>query len=129
MLLEVPLPIRERSKLWKNISEGLQSAEEQFRNGDYHACVSNCRMIIDELGQHKFKRKEWAGSSLSRLVSNQRKEMSKNEREDAILAALRHYTHLAHHVGSGADEINYSRADAQLVLTLVASLVAHGRSE
>ena len=47
--------------------------------------------------------------------------MSKSERLGAILGTLRHYTNQAHHGQSEGGEVNYSRADAQLILTLTAT--------
>ena len=125
----MPLPFPERSDRWSKISDELRRAEARLRNGDYHACVSACRVIVQELGCEIFDRTDWAGPSLNRLSSKDRREMSKSEREGAMLGALRHYTHQAHHGQGEGGEINYSRADAQHVLTLVASFVAHSRSE
>ncbi|MDE0617224.1 MAG: hypothetical protein OXH87_06510 [Rhodospirillaceae bacterium] len=127
LLLEVPLPLPDRSVGWQNISNELMRAESQFRNGDYHACVSACRVIAEELGCQAFGCTGWAKSSLDRLSSD-RGGMSKREREMAMLGVLRHYTHLAHHGQSEGGEVSYSRADAQLILTLAASFVAHSRS-
>ena len=127
LLLEVPLPFPERSDGRKTVSEELMRAEIRFRNGDYHACVSACRVIVEELGRQVFRSTDWAITSLDRLSSD-RGGMSKNERERAMLGALRHYTHLAHHGQSEGGEICYSRADARHILTLVASFVAHSRS-
>ena len=127
LLLEVPLPFPERSERWQNISDELMRAESRFRNGDYHACVSACRVIAEELGREVFGYTDWAKPSLDRLSSD-RAGMSKSERERAMLGVLRHYAHLAHHGQSEGGEIIYSRADVQLMLTLVASFVAHSRS-
>ncbi len=50
LLLEVPLPLVDRPKEWEAISDAIQNAEKHFREGDYHACVSSCRLALDELG-------------------------------------------------------------------------------
>ena len=55
--------------------------------------------------------------------------MSKSERKEAMLGTLRHYTHQAHHGQSEGGETNYSRADAQHVFAMVASFVAHSKSD
>ena len=127
LLLEVPLPLSDRSDGWQNISNELMRAESRFRNGDYHACVSACRAIAEELGCQVVGYKDWAKPSLDRLSSD-RGRMSKREREMAMLGALRHYTHLAHHGESEGGEVSYSRADAQLILTMAASFVGYSRS-
>ena len=128
LLLEVPLPFPERSERWRSISDELRRAEDRFRNGDYHACVSACRAVVEELSVQMFggtKRTERSDVP----PSSKPKEMSKSEREEAILDALRHYTNQAHHGPSVGGEVNYSRADAQHILTLAASFVAHARAE
>ena len=127
LLLEVPLTFPERSVRWQSISDELMRAESRFRNGDYHACVSACRVIAEELGRQILGCADWARPSLDRLSSD-RGGMSKNESERAMLGALRHYTHLAHHGQSEGGEVRYSRADAQHILTLAASFVAHSKS-
>lgn len=127
LLLEVALPVGKRSKKWAEITSGLERAEEHFRNGDYTACVASCRMVIQELGYQKYENRDWAGPLLDRLASN-RNGMTKSEREAALWGALRHYTHQAHHGGSEGGVAIYSRAEAQLVLILMASFVAHGQS-
>ena len=83
--------------------------------------------IVEELGCELFGGKNWAAPSLDRLSSD-RRDMSKHEREGAMLATLRHYTHQAHHIQSEGGEPSYSRADAQHILALAASFVAHAMS-
>jgi hypothetical protein len=124
LLLEVPLPIHETSEEWEEISNSLRRAEEQFRLGDYHACIASCRTVVQELGHFHFKDKDWAGPVLSRFASD-RNGMVKEEREAGMWGSLRHYTHQAHHGASEGGITHYGRADAQLVLTLTASFVAH----
>ena len=103
LLLEVPVPFPERSDRWAKIAEEVARAESRFRDGDYHACVAACRMVVEELGHRMFARTDWAGPSLDRFQSK-RREMSKGEREAAILAALHHYTHQSHHGESAGGE-------------------------
>ncbi|WP_200371978.1 hypothetical protein [Rhodovibrio salinarum] len=124
LLLEVPLPIGETSEEWDGIADSLRRAEEQFRLGDYHACVASCRTVVQELGFHRFKNKDWAAPLLKRLAAD-RNSMAKDEREAAMWASLRHYTHQAHHGDSEGGINRYTRADAQLVLTLTASFLTH----
>lgn len=124
LLLEVPMPLGAPSEEWEEIAHDLQRAEEQFRIGDYHACVSSCRTVVQELGFLRFKNRDWAGPVLNRLASD-RNGMTKDERESGLWSSLRHYTHQAHHGDSEGGVSHYSRADAQLVLTMTASFVAH----
>jgi hypothetical protein len=124
LLLEVPLPLADQSKEWTAITNDLQRAEANFRDGDYRGCVSLCRNVLDEVGHQKFGNKEWARPLLDRLAKN-RTEMTATEREGALWAVARHYAHLAHHSPSDGGVLNYSRAEAQLLLRMVASLIAH----
>lgn len=124
LLLEVPLPLRNIPKKWVEAAKSLKSAEQHYRNGDYHACVASCRTVVHEIGYQKFKKKDWSGALLNRL-SNDRNSMTKDEREAALWGTLRHYTHQAHHSDSEGGFSNYTRADAQLILTLTSSFLAH----
>jgi hypothetical protein len=122
LLFEVSLPLMDQPKEWAAITRDLQQAEAHFRDGDHRACVALCRTVLDEVGHQKFGKKDWAGPLLDRLATD-RTSMSGGEREAALWAAVRHYAHLAHHGASDGGVTYYSRPEAQLVLTLVASLV------
>lgn len=128
LLLEVPMPLHPSSKRWADITSGLKKAEEQYRNGDYHSCIGSCRTVIQELGHHRFKKKEWVAEPLTRLGAD-RSSMTKGEREAALWAVLRHYTHQAHHGPSEGGVPEYTRPEAQFVLTLTAAAVAHAQAE
>lgn len=124
MLIEVPLPLPGHTTEMSSITNELIRAEEQFTGGDYHACIGTCRTVLQELGHHFFKTNDWSGALLDRLGSN-RNKMTKGEREATLWAALRHFTHQAHHGASEGGVPHYSRAEAQLVLTLTASVVSN----
>jgi hypothetical protein len=122
LLFEVSLPLMDQPKEWAAITKDLQRAEAYFRDGDHRASVALCRTVLDEVGHQKFGKKDWAGPLLDRLATD-RTSMSGGEREAALWAAVRHYAHVAHHGASDGGVLHYSRSEAQLVLTLVASLV------
>ena len=127
LLLEVPMPFVDRPKEWEAVTRELQRAEKQFRDGDYNPCVSSCRIVLDELGHLKFGPGDWAGPLLERIAKD-RGGMTGGEREAALWAAVRHYAHLAHHGPSAGGVPHYSRQEAQLVLTMVATLVGFAQS-
>lgn len=127
LLLEVPIPIAGQRKEWSAVAAELLRAETYFRDGDYRGCVSHCRIAIDEAGHLKFGDNDWAAPLLDRLA-NKRTDMTAAEREGALWAAVRHYSHPAHHSSSDGGVSIYSRAEAQLVLTIAASLIAHVQS-
>lgn len=126
LLLEVPMPVGKTSKTWADIATNLGRAQEHFLNGDYHASVGSCRSVVQELGQQKFKKKDWSTPLLTRLASD-RGGMTKHEGLAALWATLRHFTHQAHHSGSEGGETEYSRSEAKLMLTLTAAFVAEIR--
>lgn len=127
LLLEVPLPLLERPEKWSEVTIYLQRAEKYFRDGDHGACVAACRTVLDELGHHKFGKRDWAAPFLDRLASD-RTNMTADAREAALWAAVRHYAHLAHHGGSDGGVSHYTRSEAQLMLTMIASLVRHAQA-
>ncbi|MGE0256984.1 MAG: hypothetical protein AB7N54_20350 [Alphaproteobacteria bacterium] len=128
LLLEVPLPLRPPSDEWHEIDTGLHRAEEQYRGGDYHSCIGSCRTVMEEIGHRRFKNEKWAAEPLERLANN-RSGMTKGEREAAVWAVLRHYTHQAHHGSSEGGATTYTRGEAEFVLTLTAAAVARAHSE
>ena len=42
--------------------------------------------------------------------------MTKPQREEAVYAAARHYTNLAHHARGDGGETSYTRAEAEFIL-------------
>jgi hypothetical protein len=127
ILLEIPIPFEDSQPEWEKITTTLEKAETYYRNGDYIACVSNCRTVIQELGFHRFKDKEWHVDQFNNIKNN-RPNMTKDERETALWALLRHYTHQAHHGESEGGVVNYGRSDAQMALSLTAAFVAHSQN-
>lgn len=121
MLLEVPLPLTEDAgSPWHDVGTNLRSAEEEYGNGNYRGCVASCRIVLDELGT--VRDLTWP-KALSRLAEGRNREMSKVEREEAAYAAVRHYTNLAHHAPGDGGETNYTRAEAEFILSATAAAV------
>lgn len=126
LLLEIPMPADELSEEWAEISEHLMRAQKHFLDGEYFSCVSQCRLVVQEVGHRKFAKKAWSGPALNRL-NQDRNDMTKDEREAAIYAVLRHYTHQAHHSGSEGGETAYTRSEAKMILSQTSAFVAHAR--
>ncbi len=125
LLLEVPLPLPEATGERAKIGHLLKSAEEQFRAGGYIDTVAHIRKFVEALGKWRFGQEPWANKQLARLANkDEREAMSKNERETALWATIRHYTHPAHHVDSDGGTQEYSRSEAELALTLAVALLA-----
>lgn len=126
-LLEIPMPVGESSEEWAEVGDHLLRAHKQFIDANYHECIALCRTVMEELGHKKYQKEGWANLILDRLA-NDRKNMKKEEREDAMLAVIRHYIHPAHHSSSEGGVYTYNRSEARLVLQLTAAHVAHVRS-
>jgi hypothetical protein len=51
---------------------------------------------------------------------------NRQQREAGMFAAVRHYTHLAHHSATLPDQIEFTRSEAQLILQLTAACLGYG---
>ena len=121
ILLEVPVPFDDQmSDQWYDVCTNIRSAEEEYRNGNYRGCVATCRVAIDGVG--KVQELKWS-QSLSRLSNNHKEKMTKFQRVEAVFAALRHYSHMAHHTTADGGETYYSRAEAEFTLTATVAAV------
>ncbi|MCY4012745.1 MAG: hypothetical protein OXG82_08535 [Gammaproteobacteria bacterium] len=121
MLLEVPLPLgADGDDGWREVASSLRSAEEEYGNGNYRSCIASCRIVIDELGG--LLGRKWS-LAFNRLAEDGGGKMTKAQREEAVCAAVRHYTHLAHHAPGDGGEINFTRAEAEFVLRATAAAV------
>lgn len=96
----------------------LRRAKELFVAGDWRSCVSECRQFAEELGDDRLP-------AAIDMLSTGRRCMTKQDREDILIAGLQHYGHIAAHSESRRGELEYSRADAKLALSLAASLAEH----
>lgn len=117
LLLEVPLPIQASADGQDDIGRSMRRAREHFLAVRYDDCVGECRKILE--GLPNVSRKD-----VVELLKVNRSEMSKEERDQSILFAMRNYCNLPHHPGS----FEYTRADAKLILILTASYAEHRAS-
>jgi|HubBroStandDraft_5_1064220.scaffolds.fasta_scaffold14277_3 hypothetical protein len=115
VFIEIKAPIENRNAPAAHV----RSAQIHFANGNYTACVGECRKALEDM--------ESAGAAgiLGRLAKHEdRRAMDKPERALVIHAALKNFTHLAAHSPSrGGDEHN--RSDAKFLLALTASYAAY----
>lgn len=119
--VEVSLPHTSGEEPIAQAASYLRRAEECFRNGDYAGCIGNCRLAIDEFGTVYFG-ENWSPHSPS---EQRKRNRSPDDRMRSIWAAVREYTHLAHHGPSEGGLSHFSRADARTILSFTASLAAH----
>lgn len=118
LLFEILMPTADEGTKWGDISRTLRKAQSRLEGGDFEACISGCRDVLDRLrdtGAFSTARSQFAG--------NERNQMDLQDRFTGVEATMRHLTHLAHH---GADEvaraIPYTYADAKAVFVITATL-------
>ena len=85
------------------------------------------RIATDDLGLRRFGHENWSTGSLKRLAADQQ-GMSKEERDAALFAALRHYTHQAHHGPGDGGVSTYTRAESQFVLSVTAAAASYAQA-
>ena len=115
LLLEVRLP---EGDIRHPADRHLLRAQELFAAGDWRGSVSECRQFAQELGGGKLV-------PAMDMLRTDRRGMTKENREDLLIAALQHYCHLAAHSESQRGQLEYCRADAKLALSLTVSLAEH----
>jgi hypothetical protein len=99
----------------------LVEALKLYRAGKWRPCVAECRLLTEELGVNRLD------GALSRL-KDERKEMTKEEREAVLIAALKFYGDSGSHSESRNGTFAYERKDAKLALSIAAVLLTHQTS-
>jgi len=118
LLFEVKLPIADGAAARQPALKHLTLALDLMRPRNWRQCVAQCRQFAEELG----------GDSLSgalKELATDRKAMTKESRESALLAGLQHYAHLAAHSERQLGTMEFERRDAKLALSLAAVLAEH----
>ena len=123
LLIEVPMPVGDVPPEWRASAEHLKRAQRMFVEGNYSECVSRCRAVLDLVANHPITKQKW--TEALKMLDKERELMSKEQREIAILAAVRNYTHLAHHPDDAPGSDQFLRSEAKLLLTLTASAIAY----
>lgn len=100
----------------------IRQANDSLHQGYYNVSVAQCRHAIDAL---------YVLDDIQKLTidsvekfKSKKQLMSKLERERFIGEAVRHYTHLAHHVDENGQMASFSRADATTVLALTVAAIS-----
>ena len=124
VVVEVPMPVADPSPEQRKIVDHLKRAEKMALDGNYPECVAHCRDVMDAVDSSPSAIQRYTQALKKLNEPDGRKNMSKEDREIAILAAVRNYTHLAHHQGGSGGTEYFTRSEAQLIFTLSATLVA-----
>jgi len=122
LLLSVDLPIVDVPKELENAIAQIREAHTDLIAGRYDAAVSRARLgldSIDALVNGEGARRE----AIKAFNSPENRRMSKGARADLVRAAIRHYSHLAHHVNSSGGVECFSRHEATFILTAAAAVI------
>jgi hypothetical protein len=99
----------------------IRQAHGDLHFGRYDAVVNRCRHALDSI--HIALGEKDAVNVAVEKFKNQRRMMTKLERELLIGEVARHYTQLAHHVDGQGEPEWYSRSDALFLLGFAAAAV------
>lgn len=119
LMLEISMPTGAISEAWKAATLALKRAHEKFNNGDYLGCISDCRLVVEEIGARESGNSNWANAALQ-ILAGSKKAMNREGRLLAVLAAIRNYAHMAHHSEREGGETEFTRSEAKFILALTA---------
>jgi hypothetical protein len=124
LLVGVHLPVKTSNRGAHAAIDLVSKANEHLVFGQYSAAVAECRRAIESLW--KSAKLEQSARAARKLLStmDERRSMTKIDRELALGEALLNFTHTAHHVGADAEPEIFSRVDAALVVATTAGLVS-----
>ncbi|MDP1610663.1 MAG: hypothetical protein Q8M11_06370 [Sulfuritalea sp.] len=92
--------------------------------GRYDDVVARCRKALDSV-QTVLNEKDTTNLAVERFNKGPRRLMTKLERELLVVEAVRHYSHLAHHVDEDGDPEWYSRSDATFLLAMAVAVLGN----
>jgi hypothetical protein len=98
LLIAVELPISVVAEL-KPAVDALRAAHQDLIGARYDACIGRCRIAMDALETIVGYGSPIADARQAFASKADREAMTKRARADLVRLAVRHYTHLAHHVG------------------------------
>jgi hypothetical protein len=120
LLFEIPLPSTSDSEKFNPTVDLMNHAKRQFLYGNYDDTIATCRKALESLIQALGEKSAQTGAK--KRFKDDEKAMSKGERMFFLREALRHYTHLAHHVSDqDNDQFTFSRREARFVLGTTAA--------
>lgn len=123
LVVGLELPQDEQGSALVNAVNCIRRANECMHRGQYDVAIAQCRQALDSAHAAGDGR-DLALASLEKFKRGDKTKMSKLERELLVGEALRHYTHLAHHIDSDGAPVSFGRTDAISTLALTTSAVA-----
>jgi hypothetical protein len=122
LVVGVELPHVHHSSPLAKVTQTIRRAHDSLHQGLYEIAVAQCRHAIEALQAGEGEKKAVIASV--EKFQTARAKMSKLDRERFIGEAVRHYTHLAHHLGDDGDFASFSRSEATAVIALTISALA-----
>lgn len=122
MALELPLSTAQ-TELASAITQ-LRAAHTDLIAGRYDSTVSRCRAALDTM--NTVLKTDSPSPDVAQVFSSgraSREAMTKHARAQLVRIAVRHYTHLAHHVDPNGLPEFFSRHDALFILAATAGSV------
>jgi hypothetical protein len=124
--IEMPVGVPQE---FRNAVEQLRAAHQDLIAGRYDATVGRCRIAMDAMEAVVGYESAIADVRQAFASKSDRADMTKRSRADLVRLAVRHYTHLAHHVdGAGAPE-SFSRQDALFILSAASGTLLDATAE
>lgn len=124
LLVGVSLPIASESTSMASSLELVRRAHELLLRGEYDSSVGMCRRALDSVW-NGYGLAGAAGAARKALATmDDRKAMTKRDRQLALGEAIRNFTHPAHHVGESGDPEIFSKLDAALAVGCTAAIVS-----
>jgi hypothetical protein len=121
LVLAIELPLKGVPEKLRSAVQEIRTAYDDLIAGRYDSVIARVRILMDAIDS--VLAAEQTRSALIQAFANRdsREEMSKSQRADLVRTALRHYTHLAHHVDAQGSPGTFNRHDAMFVLAGAAS--------
>ena len=120
LVYEVPLSLAQKGSA-KAIDAALKSARTHFMQGNYREAVAACRVALEPVKPDNKEIK--AARDLLRDFEN-KKKLTKEQRQMLLLAAVEDYTQPSHHGTEEGEYLDFTRKEALLVMGATLGLLS-----
>lgn len=117
LLFELPIDLEPNEAVSTAIL-ALEDARAHLYYGQYDQVVAQCRLALDSV-----KPKQSDLNAALHGLKNNKDKMTKYQRVINIYHAVRHLTHLAHHLNNDNECVSFTRNEAIMVLGATSALI------
>jgi hypothetical protein len=121
LLVALELPVSETPAPLRAAVQQLREAYADFIAARYHRTVGACRLAMDSVDAALANVGQI--DQVFQAFETGRSQMTKRQRALLVSGAVRHYTHLGHHLDSSAQLEVFSRQDAQFILAATSAVI------